>query len=242
MKLSVQNLDNIIKKAIEQVEYLLHEKNICIVKRITIRSTVEVDENLMLRVFINLLTNAIKYSKSNSSIDIRILPKPGKVRVEVIDKGEGIATDNIKHIFEKYYQGSIQSFVHSHSTGMGLTFCKLVVETHGGSIGAESILDQGSTIWLELPMQLEENQMMAEVITRNSPIKQEDITTEDKIILKYKIKIADMAIYQTGEIVHIFRASVYNDSPGFIYWKEEIIKASMTGDLEYFNQLKEIFN
>jgi len=239
LKISTQILDDIIKKATSQVEYLLDEKNISIIKRLTIDSTVDVDADLLERVIVNLLTNAIKFSKSNSSIDIRIVPKKDRVRVEIIDKGEGIASENIDHIFEKYYQGSNQSFVHAHSTGMGLTFCKLAVETHGGTIGAESILNQGSTIWFELPVKLQ-NEMNCEEITVNSPKKQEQFNSEEKIILKYKMRIANLPIYQTGEILNIFKTSSYNNSPGFVYWKNEIIKASMTGDVEYYNQLKEI--
>ena len=238
LKLSIHTLDDIIQKAIEQVSYLLDQKNISIIKRITINPEIEVDENLIERVVVNLLNNAIKYSKLNSRIDICIQPGKDTVRVRIIDNGEGIATDNINHIFEKYYQ-STKGLAHPHSTGMGLTFCKLVIETHGGTIGAESILNQGTTIWFELPVKLE-NEMISELTTKSSPKRYENITTENKIILDFKLKIADMAIYQTGEIFHIFKTSIYDNSPGFVYWKEEIIKASMAGNHEYFNQLKEI--
>jgi len=239
LKLSVITIDDIIQKAIEQVTYLLDEGAITLIKRITLKSTIEVDKNLMERVIINLLNNAIKFSKTNGCINIQVMLKNERLRVEIIDNGVGIKDGNIKHIFDKYFQDTAKNLGYTHSSGVGLTFCKLVIEAHGGIIGAESVLDKGTTIWFELPFK-RENAIICEEITHTSPKKYNGSNKEDVTILKYKLKIAHLAVYQTGELLSIIKTSLQQNSPEFLYWKEEIVKSSMTGNVEYFNQLKEI--
>ena len=239
LKLSTINIDPIIQQATDQVKYLLDEKKITLIKRLSINSTIEVDEHLLIRVVVNLLSNAIKYSKINSRIEIRIMPKDNKIRVEVIDSGEGIEIWNLDAMFEKYFQGNSRDLGYTHSTGLGLSFCKSVITMHGGFIGAKSVLNQGTTIWFELPAQSEHTEI-SEIITHTSPRKYMNNHHEDLTILKYKMKMANLVVYQTGEILNILRSSTTENYPDFLFWKEEIIKSSMTGNAEYFNQLKEI--
>jgi len=239
LKLSTVYFDPIIQQATDQVKYLLDERKITLIKRISVKSTVEADEHLLVRVIINLLSNAIKYSQANSCIEIRIMPKDDKIRVEVIDHGEGIDLWNLDAIFEKYFQGNTRDLGYNHSTGLGLSFCKSVIAMHGGVIGAQSVLNQGTTIWFELPVQ-SENTEISEIVTQTSPRKYMNNQNENLTILKYKMKMANLVVYQTGEILKILKSSTYEMSPDFLFWKEEIIKSSMTGNVEYFNQLKEI--
>jgi len=239
LRLSTLYIDHIIQKATEQVKYLLDEKKITLIKRLSVKSTVEVDEHLMERVIINLLSNAIKYSKANSSIEIRVMPGDNRIRLEVSDNGDGIEAGNLDSVFEKYFQGNTKDLGYNHSTGLGLSFCKLVITMLGGTIGAESVLTKGATIWFELPIK-SENIKISEEITQTCPKRYKNSNDEEMIILKYKIKMADLVVYQTGEILNILKTSMYENSPHFIFWKEEIIKSSMTGNVEYFNQLKEI--
>ena len=239
LKLSTVYFDPIIQQATDQVKYLLDERKITLIKRISVKSTVEADEHLLVRVIINLLSNAIKYSQANSCIEIRIMPKDDKIRVEVIDHGEGIDLWNLDAIFEKYFQGNTRDLGYNHSTGLGLSFCKSVIAMHGGVIGAQSVLNKGTTIWFELPVQ-SENTEISEIVTQTSPRKYMNNQNENLTILKYKMKMANLVVYQTGEILKILKSSTYEMSPDFLFWKEEIIKSSMTGNVEYFNQLKEI--
>jgi len=122
----------------------------------------------MYRVFTNLLGNAIKFSPENSSIAIAITPIGETVRATVSDQGCGIPPEFHHKIFEKFEQvGTHQE--EQHSSGLGLTFCKLAVETHGGCIGIESpslprkalpppspedsnAIGMGSTFWFTLPI------------------------------------------------------------------------------------------
>lgn len=239
LKLSIEHIESIIEKATKQVNYLLKEKGISIISRYYVRSSIEVDVNLIERVMVNILTNAIKYSKVNSSIIVSVSPNEEKIRVEVIDTGEGIPSENIDTIFNKYYQSNPRYLGFVNSTGIGLTFCKLVIETHGGTIGAKSKLNVGSTIWFDLPV-LSENEIICKEEISDFSRKNNDKIEDEKILIQYKKKIANLAIYQTGEIFNILKSTPYEHYPGFLKWKEEVITTSMTGNAEYFDDLKKI--
>ena len=75
------------------------------------------------------------------------------VRVSVSDTGPGIPSEFHEKIFEKF--GQVEAALHGakHSSGLGLTFCKFAVEAHGGTIGVESAVGQGSTFWFVVPLQ-----------------------------------------------------------------------------------------
>jgi signal transduction histidine kinase len=111
----------------------------------------------MTRVIVNLLTNAIKYSQRSSSISIssNLDAETESVTIIVRDTGAGINVTALNSIFEEYNQGYTTNQEHSvPSTGIGLTFCKMVVEAHKGKIWAESQgEDKGSIFYVSLPIQ-----------------------------------------------------------------------------------------
>lgn len=111
------------------------------------------DENKLGRVLVNLLGNAIRYSPDGGRIHISVQLNEEKDRLvwSVEDTGVGIAPDDLERIFEKFGQAKDVDRTGA-STGLGLTFCKMVVEAHGGRIWAESQLNVGSTFFFELPV------------------------------------------------------------------------------------------
>lgn len=107
-----------------------------------------VDRDLIFRVLQNLLGNAIKFTRANGEIRMRLARHDGWARISVVDNGPGIPPEYHQRIFEKFGQ------VRTHQrmgTGLGLTFCRLAVEAHGGAIGVDSEVGKGSTFWFELP-------------------------------------------------------------------------------------------
>ncbi|OGV58520.1 MAG: hypothetical protein A2X49_13070 [Lentisphaerae bacterium GWF2_52_8] len=108
------------------------------------------DREIIFRVIQNLLANAIKFTpKTGGLILLDIKPAGGRVRVSLKDNGPGIAPEYRQKIFEKF--GQAGAGIKRYSTGLGLTFCKLAVEAHGGGIGVDSEEGKGSTFWFELP-------------------------------------------------------------------------------------------
>lgn len=92
------------------------------------------DRSIVNRVISNLVSNAVKFTNERGSIRIRVEPLGSQVKVSVIDNGLGIAPEHQQRVFDRFFQ--VQE--RSGSTGLGLTFCKLAVEAHGGTIAVES--------------------------------------------------------------------------------------------------------
>ncbi|HDM10666.1 MAG TPA: hybrid sensor histidine kinase/response regulator [Desulfobacteraceae bacterium] len=113
---------------------------------------VKCDSQIIRRVIQNLLINAVKFTdKEIGSIFIALTASRDKIRVSIEDNGHGIPSESLDRVFDKFFQVSSIEKGQKYSTGLGLTFCKLAVEAHGGTIGVESEIGKGSTFWFELP-------------------------------------------------------------------------------------------
>ncbi len=109
------------------------------------------DRDVLHRIVVNLLGNAIKFSPEGGSVGVCIASAGNAVRVTVSDQGCGIPPEDHQRIFEKFGQVASNQPRRKASTGLGLTFCKLAVEAHGGAVGVESAVGEGSTFWFTLP-------------------------------------------------------------------------------------------
>ncbi len=112
---------------------------------------VRADKDIMRRVIQNLLANALTFTKSDGLVRVVLATAHDGVRVSVQDNGPGIAPEYRNKIFEKFAQVEVRANRQRYSTGLGLTFCKLAVEAHGGRIGVDSEEGTGSTFWFVLP-------------------------------------------------------------------------------------------
>ncbi len=115
---------------------------------------VSCDPDLMQRVVLNLLGNALDFSPTGEPVIVRTDRLNGHARVSVTDRGPGIPAEFRVKIFEKFGQIDGRRKGRKVSTGLGLAFCKLAVEAHGGVIGVKSQPGAGSIFWLELPCDL----------------------------------------------------------------------------------------
>src|ERR1700730_12447469 len=111
---------------------------------------VSCDEDVIRRVLENLISNAIKFTKSDGTITVTVRSDESEVTVSVSDDGPGIPADQHKRIFEKFGQTETGA-AKQHSTGIGLAFCRLAVEAHGGKIDIDSEPGKGSTFHFTLP-------------------------------------------------------------------------------------------
>jgi len=110
---------------------------------------VNIDENRFHQVIINLLVNAINYTRPDTIIQVMVSTTATQATICVADEGYGIAPEQIKHIFEPFFRATEGRV---HGTGLGLTISKEIVELHGGRIWVESELDSGSRFYMQLPL------------------------------------------------------------------------------------------
>ena len=109
------------------------------------------DGGIMERVLENLVSNAIRHTPGGGRIRISVAAGPERVRVAVQDDGPGVPPEAKGKIFEKFGSVAVRQERTFHSAGLGLAFCKLAVEAHGGSIGVDDGNPRGSIFWVELP-------------------------------------------------------------------------------------------
>jgi len=109
------------------------------------------DEDKLRRTIINLLGNAIKFTPVGGTITAAAELGEGVVLFSIRDTGEGIPPEAFERIFEKFGQVENRKAGRKMSTGLGLTFCKLAVEAHGGRIWVESLPGQGSAFFFTIP-------------------------------------------------------------------------------------------
>jgi histidine kinase len=108
------------------------------------------DRDLILRVLTNLLDNAVKFTNRNGHIALSAERREDEVVFTVEDTGIGIPPEHRQRIFERFTR--LESANSVKGTGLGLAFCKLAVEAHGGRIWVESEVDQGSQFKFALPV------------------------------------------------------------------------------------------
>lgn len=102
------------------------------------------------RVLNNLVGNALRHTPPGGAVLLHAEPIPGGVAVSVADTGEGIAAEDLPHIFERFYRGD-KARTQPGGAGLGLAIAKGIVEAHGGSIGVASQRGQGTTFTFSLP-------------------------------------------------------------------------------------------
>lgn len=114
------------------------------------------DKNMFDKVLFNLLSNAIKFSPENGKIQLRIKNDPAaqSVEIAVSDKGNGMTEEEIRHVFELFYQADKGNFFGS---GLGLSLSKEITELHQGTIAIQSKKGCGTTFHIKLPLKQQQN-------------------------------------------------------------------------------------
>ncbi|MBF0429879.1 MAG: HAMP domain-containing histidine kinase, partial [Fibrobacteria bacterium] len=163
LKLLRTNLVTIIKKVIRSLDGLTRAKHIVIITDFENIPDFFADTQKMERVVINLLGNAIKFTKSNGTIHIKCSKKGNFISLAIQDTGPGISKKDINKIFEKFNMGN-GSKISGKGHGLGLAITRSFVELHGGSIFVESERHKGSTFVVHLPIEkrLESHNVYAE--------------------------------------------------------------------------------
>ncbi len=116
------------------------------------RIAASVDSARVEQLVQNLVENAAKYSAEGQPIVVRVWQEGGDARISVTDRGIGIRTEDLPHLFERYRRGTNAESGEVQGLGLGLYISRMIAEEHGGRIWAESQLGQGSTFHVTLPL------------------------------------------------------------------------------------------
>ncbi|MCK4741447.1 MAG: GAF domain-containing protein [Anaerolineales bacterium] len=111
----------------------------------------EIDSTRIAQVLDNFLTNASKYAPG-AKVNIKVDADDKRVRVEVRDEGPGIPQEHLSHLFERFYR--IPKSAATRGTGLGLYISRKIIDAHGGEIGVESIVGEGTIFFFTLPVKI----------------------------------------------------------------------------------------
>ncbi|HZG77391.1 MAG TPA: HAMP domain-containing sensor histidine kinase [Paenibacillus sp.] len=110
------------------------------------------DPSRLKQVLVNLIGNAIRYVPEGGDVLITYVESSGALRFQVTDNGPGIAPEHLPYVFKRFYRVEASRNRMSGGTGLGLAIAKEFVEAHGGSIRAESVLGEGTSFHVVLPL------------------------------------------------------------------------------------------
>jgi len=196
---------------------------------------------LLQRVFSNLLANAIKFSKSGENIEIILSEvEPGWLKVEVSDKGDGIDPKILPVIFDKFAQAEKKKSGLAGSTGLGLAFCKMVIEAHGGNIGAVSEKGAGSVFWFTLPLVKKIEIVDSRAESQQIVGKPGNFNLNSAAFLElapYLAKLRKMEVYSVSEIHACLKTIPFSEDVDVQLWKDEVYHAVNSMNSKYYHSL-----
>ncbi|HEV2645224.1 MAG TPA: ATP-binding protein [Acidobacteriaceae bacterium] len=111
----------------------------------------DADSDRIMQVLTNLLSNALKFSPTGSSVQIQIDSSPNSLLLRVVDRGRGIPLDKLDSVFDRFQQVESSDASKKGGTGLGLAICRSIIQQHGGAIWAQPNRDHvGTTLWVQL--------------------------------------------------------------------------------------------
>ncbi len=145
---------DIIERVTSALQLQASQKNIALKIELPkdMPHAVEADQALLHQAVYNLVENAIKYTPDEGRVTIRTLSQPGYLIFAVEDSGLGISTEDLPHLFEKFYRGKQRETRSQPGSGLGLAIVHSVATNHGGRVWVDSVVGKGSTFYLQIPL------------------------------------------------------------------------------------------
>lgn len=234
----IHSLKKIISEVTENFETYCEQKN----NKIILLSDdfdIFADKDILIRVFENLLSNAIRFSDQNKNIEISAKEiEENKIMISVKNYGEAIPENKLETVFDKYSQAKISDSKNYKSSGLGLTYCKMAIEAHEQTIKAKNIENKGVEIQFTMKSKFKqsENQQIKTEIKDEILFSQTEIDYLQPFILKLK----NLEIYKISEIIEILN-HIENRTIEIKKWKTKLNTAIFSSNTELFNKLLESF-
>jgi PAS domain S-box-containing protein len=143
-------ITGVVAQAVGAVQGLADESSVRL-ERADVEGTVMGDADRLVQVLVNLLANAIKFSKPHDVVTVASKVRFGWIEVTVTDRGRGIPLDQQGLVFEPFHQVDRSDARQRGGTGLGLAIARRIIDRHNGAIGVESVEGKGSTFWFRLP-------------------------------------------------------------------------------------------
>ncbi|MCR9252780.1 MAG: tetratricopeptide repeat-containing sensor histidine kinase [bacterium] len=232
LDMSSFSLQAIVAEATENVRPLLSEKNLVIESLIDEEVLVKADHEYLLRVLVNLFTNAIKYSPNNASIKVMGEKLGERVSVSVTDEGTGIAKQDQQKIFESFGQVDARKSGGVGSTGLGLSFCQLAVRAHGSELIVESEIGSGTTFKFELD--LSNQGTVADLMINDLTFTMS--SNERQVVISKIPELRSKKLHQAFEIEEILE-SIDSENETVNSWTEKVISAAYANNEVHYNEL-----
>ncbi len=243
-------------RAVEEVRFMAREKNISINNHIPPDLAADIDEDIIKRVFVNLLTNGISYTPNNGTIDIHA--RPGSptdgeigetndtgetntpITVSVSDTGVGIPETELSAVFQRYRQVPGGGTRTKGSTGIGLTYCKLAVENHGGHIDVESVVGKGATFRFTLKPAAEAPGTPRAAATETTEPKPDEaeLSWARKQVLKPILKeLSDPLLFGSSRVLDLLDDIKAREGSALHHWKKDMKQALYACNRERYEEL-----
>jgi signal transduction histidine kinase len=152
INLEIINLTDCIDAVVQQVRFILGDREFKVIPGPAVQ--LNADPDLLTQVLFNLIDNAIQHTDPGGYIELRWMLAEQAVVVSVSDHGEGIAAEDLPHVFERFYRGDRSRSQRHGGTGLGLAIVQAIIQAHHGKIEVQSQTNRGTQFDILLPLQL----------------------------------------------------------------------------------------
>jgi len=152
LNLRPTDVGDVVRTAVTHFAPAAEVQELCLTAEIAALPAIQADPDRLAQVLRNLLTNALRHTSQGDRIIVSATAVAGAVEIAVADSGEGIAPQDLPHVFDRFWRADRSRSRSEGGAGLGLAIARSLVQAHGGRIWAQSIKGEGSTFTLSLPI------------------------------------------------------------------------------------------